>query len=205
MLVGLYRRENRPADAARVARELSARHEQNYIFKLELADALIAQAAAARKKRLPDLAREPEREAFTIFENLLAERPVVRRSEKTNAKLPADLVRFKYADALLTSEQPEAAAAEFARVTMVADAEPNLVTLARLRAARAFDLAGKRDDALAQYKAVLARPNVYNAHTQAERGLRQPYKRKNSDGDVSGGEPAGKGDSKEGTDNESNN
>jgi hypothetical protein len=35
---------------------------------------------------------------------------------------------------------------------------------------------GKRDEAVAQYKEVLARPNVYDAHDEAKRGLKQAYK-----------------------------
>ena len=48
--------------------------------------------------------------------------------------------------------------------------------MAHLYAARAFDLAGKRDDALAQYREVLTRPDIYAAHDEAKKGLRQPYK-----------------------------
>jgi len=41
-----------------------------------------------------------------------------------------------------------------------------------------LDLSGKRNDALTQYRAVLSRPNVYDAHEQAEMGLKEVYKRK---------------------------
>jgi len=51
-----------------------------------------------------------------------------------------------------------------------------LVTMAHLYAARAYDAGGKRDEALAQYKTVLARPNVYDAHDAAKRGLQKAYK-----------------------------
>jgi 23S rRNA A1618 N6-methylase RlmF len=49
--------------------------------------------------------------------------------------------------------------------------------MSRLRAAQALDLAGKRDEALEQYKAVLARPNIYDSHEEAKRGLREPFKK----------------------------
>jgi len=45
-----------------------------------------------------------------------------------------------------------------------------------LYAARAYDVAGKRDEAVAQYKEVLARPNVYDAHDEAKKGLKQAYR-----------------------------
>ena len=51
-----------------------------------------------------------------------------------------------------------------------------MATMAHLYAARALDLAGKRNDALAQYRVVLTRPNVYDAHEEAKKGLRQAYK-----------------------------
>jgi hypothetical protein len=59
----------------------------------------------------------------------------------------------------------------------VPNAEANCVTLARLRAAQSLDLAGRRDDALAEYKRVLARPNVYDSLEEARRGVREPYRR----------------------------
>ena len=45
-------------------------------------------------------------------------------------------------------------------------------------AGSAPDLAGKRADALTQYRAVLARPNVYDAHEQAQAGLKEAFKKK---------------------------
>jgi predicted Zn-dependent protease len=87
-----------------------------------------------------------------------------------------DLIHFKYGEALLTAGQGERAAKEFLAATKVERAEPGLVTMAHLYAARAYDVAGKRDEALAQYKEVLARPNVYDAHDEAKRGLKQAYK-----------------------------
>jgi hypothetical protein len=48
--------------------------------------------------------------------------------------------------------------------------------MGHLNAARALDLAGKRNDAVTQYRAVLARPNVYDAHEEAKRGMKQAYK-----------------------------
>lgn len=171
MLIALYRRENRPADAARLARELAARYERNYLFKLELADALVAEAAQGCAAGNTDTARRAESEAFTIFETLLADSKP--REDKTNRSL--DLVRFKYAEALQAGGQAERAAGEFLRAAADTNAEATLATMARLRAAQAFDLAGKRAEAIAQYKTVLARPKVYDAHEQAERGVRQPY------------------------------
>jgi len=87
-----------------------------------------------------------------------------------------DLIHFKYGEALLIAGYNDRAAKEFLATTKVERAEPGLITMAHLYAARSYDVAGKRDEALAQYKEVLARPNVYDAHDEAKRGLRQAYK-----------------------------
>ena len=87
-----------------------------------------------------------------------------------------DLIHFKYGEALLTAGNHERAAKEFLATTRVDRAEAGLVTMAHLYAARAYDAAGKRDEALAQYKEVLSRPNVYDAHEEAKRGMKQAYK-----------------------------
>jgi hypothetical protein len=72
--------------------------------------------------------------------------------------------------------QPERASKEFLAGASLPAAEAALATRSRLRAAQALDAAGKRDDALAQYKSVLARPNVFDSHEEAKRGLKEPYK-----------------------------
>jgi tetratricopeptide (TPR) repeat protein len=177
LLVALYRREGRAADAVPLARQLAARYERNYVFQLELADALIAQAATEKIGNTTDAAAH-EREAFAIFDKLLAATPNVRRGGRANTSpaMPLDLVRFKYAEALSAGARHAEAATEFARVANLQSAESSLATHAALRAAQSLDLAEKRDEAIAMYKSVLARPNVYGAHSRAERGLRQPFK-----------------------------
>src|SRR5205085_12200329 len=89
---------------------------------------------------------------------------------------PLDLVHYNYGDALLVAGEAERASKELLAAASVPGAESSLVTRARLRAAQALDVAGKRDDALTQYKAVLARPNVFDSHEDAMRGLKEPYK-----------------------------
>ena len=57
------------------------------------------------------------------------------------------------------------------------NAEAGLATMALLRAGQVYDLASKRNEALAQYKVVLMRPNVYDSRDQAQKGLKQPYRK----------------------------
>ena len=171
LLIVLYTREKRFNDALSHARELSARYPRNYLFRLEAADALVSQAELERKNKNTEAAVKAEREAFATFDDLLHDRSV-----RDTVSRALDLVHFKYGEVLLTAGEGERAAKEFLAATKVERAEPALVTMAHLYAARAYDLAGKRDEALSQYRQVLTRPDIYAAHDEAKKGLRQPYK-----------------------------
>jgi hypothetical protein len=171
LLIVLYTREKRFSDALSHARDLSAKYPRNYLFRLEAADALVSQAEVERKHKNTEAAVKAEREAFATFDDLLHDRSV-----RDTVSRALDLVHFKYGEVLLTAGEGERAAKEFLAATRVERAEPTLVTMAHLYAARAFDLAGKRDDALSQYREVLTRPDIYAAHDEAKKGLRQPYK-----------------------------
>ena len=171
LLIVLYTREKRFSDALSHARDLSAKYPRNYLFRLEAADALVSQAEVERKNKNTEAAVKAEREAFATFDDLLHDRSV-----RDTVSRALDLVHFKYGEVLLTAGEGERAAREFLAATRVEHAEPTLVTMAHLYAARAFDLAGKRDDALSQYREVLTRPDIYAAHDEAKKGLREPYK-----------------------------
>lgn len=171
VLVLLYTREKRFAEVVKLTRELSAKYPRNYLLRLETADALVSVAAEKRKEQDVAGAAQAENEAFATFDELLRDRNV-----RETAGRALDLIHFKYGEALLTAGANDRAAKEFLATTKVERAEPGLVTMAHLYAARAYDVAGKRDEALAQYKAVLARPNVYDAHEEAKRGMRQAYR-----------------------------
>jgi tetratricopeptide (TPR) repeat protein len=169
LLMVLYNREQRYTDVLTHARAQSAKYPRNYIFKLESASALVAQAEVERKAKNTEAANKAEREAFAIFEDLLRER-------SSGVSRVLDLIHFKYGEVLLTAGEGNRAAKEFIAATKAERADPALVTMAHLNAARAFDLAGKRDDALSQYRQVLSRPNVFDAHDEARKGLRGPFR-----------------------------
>lgn len=171
VLILLYTREKRFADVVKFARELSAKYPRNYLLKLETADALVSLAGQKRKANDAAGAVQAEKEAFATFEEVVRD-----RNMREAAGRALDLIHFKYGEALLTAGYNERAAKEFLSATKVDRAEPGMVTMAHLYAARAYDAAGKRDEALVQYKEVLARPNVYDAHDEAKRGLKQAYK-----------------------------
>ncbi|MGH9882223.1 MAG: tetratricopeptide repeat protein [Pyrinomonadaceae bacterium] len=171
LLILLYSREQRFADALAVARELSAKYPRNYLFRLETADALVSYASQQRKAGNQTGAAQAEQEAFKTFDDLLRDRTV-----KETVSKALDLVHFKYGEVLLTAGQGERAAAEFIAVIKVDGAEPTLVTMSHLYAARALDLAGKRNDAMSHYRQVLSRPDIFDAHDGAKKGLREPYR-----------------------------
>jgi tetratricopeptide (TPR) repeat protein len=173
LLIVLYTREKRFADVAEVARELAARYPRNYLYRLEIADALVSQAALERKATNPSGTTAAENEAFAMFEILLRDKSV-----RDTAARAFDLIHFKYGEALMTAGQYERAAKEFLASAEATGAQAGLATMAHLQAGHALDLAGKRNDALTQYRDVLARPDVYDAHDQARQGLRAPYRLK---------------------------
>jgi tetratricopeptide (TPR) repeat protein len=171
LLVLLYTREHRYEDVLKLTRELGVKYPRNYLYRLETADTLVALAAQKRKASDPNGAAQAEKEAFATFDDLLRDRVV--RDASTRA---LDLIHFKYGEALAVAGQQDRAAKEFLATTKIDHAEPGLVTMAHLYAARSLDVVGKREEALAQYKQVLARPNVYDAHDEAKKGLKQVYK-----------------------------
>src|SRR5215208_6236755 len=171
VLVLLYTREKRFTDVLKLTRELSAKYPRNYLLRLETADALVSLAGVKRKENDVAGAVQAEKEAFATFDELLRDRNV-----RDSAARALDLIHFKYGESLSIAGYNDRAAKEFLAATRVDRAESGLITMAHLYAARSYDIAGKRDEALAQYKEVLARPNVYDAHDEAKRGLRQAYK-----------------------------
>src|ERR1051325_1186107 len=174
LLLVLYKREKRYGDSLAISRELGAKYPRNYLYKLETADALLAQAGLDRQAGNSSAAASAEREALSTYEALLQDRSV-----REVAARSLDLIHFRYGDALFTAGRFDIAAKEFLAATAVNGGEPTLATLARLRAAQSLDLAGKRNEALIQYRSGLQRPAVENSHEEAKRGLREPYKIKN--------------------------
>jgi tetratricopeptide (TPR) repeat protein len=155
MLQAIYRNEKRYDEALALLRELSAKYPRSYLLKLETASTLVTLHRAE--------------EAYAAFEGLLKD---------PAAAAAVDLVHYQYAEALAHNKERRRAAEHFLAVPNSNGADAGLATLALLRAAQIYDLAGQRSDAIAQYKAVLARPNVYDTREQAERGLKQPFAEK---------------------------
>ncbi|HEY8461423.1 MAG TPA: tetratricopeptide repeat protein, partial [Blastocatellia bacterium] len=152
LLVAIFRNEKRYDEALALLDQLCSKYPRSYLLKLERASALVT------LKRLD--------EAYAVFESLLKD-PVAASAR--------DLIHYQYAEALARNLEHKRAAAEFAAVCQLEKSDSSLATISRLRAAQMYDLAGNRQEALAQYKEVLSRPNVYDTRQQAERGLIRPF------------------------------
>ncbi|MGH9966941.1 MAG: hypothetical protein ACREBG_03775 [Pyrinomonadaceae bacterium] len=169
LLIAIYKREKHFPEALALSRELHQRYPRNYLLSLETADALISLAALDRQTRSKE-SDSMEREALDTFEELSRGRPTADDSPRA-----LDLINFRYGEALLLMNQPGRAAEKFLAAAAVRRADAGLVSRAHLLAAQAFDIAGKRHEALDEYRMVLSRPNVYDSHDQARRGLKKPY------------------------------
>jgi hypothetical protein len=180
LLIVLLKREKRYEEALAISRELGTKYPRNYLFKLETADALVSIASVERGAGHVAETMRAEREALVVFDSLLHDRALREAASRS-----LDLIHFRYGEALLEANQTESAAQEFLAAANVTGASPELATMAHLNAARAFDLAGKRNDALAHYRIVLTRPDVLDAHDEAKQGLKEPYKSKNNGKNVS--------------------
>lgn len=167
LLVILYVREKRYGDAAEQARQLSTKYPRNYLYRMETADALVSQATIANTANHALRDTEVVREALSIYEALLRDKELGRSM---------DLIHFKYGEALLKTGQKERAVAEFLAAAKTEGADEGLATMAYLYAAQSLDASNKRSEALVKYRLVLSRPDVYDAHNQARKGLAQPYK-----------------------------
>ncbi len=154
-LLAIYQNEKRYNDGLVILQELSAKYPRSYLLKLETASTLVTLNRA--------------KDAYAAFEELLKD---------SSAREAIDLVHYQYAEALALGKEHRFAAEHFLAVPKSNGADAGLATLALLRAAQVYDLAGQRNDAVAQYKVVLARPNVYDTREQAERGLKHPFMEK---------------------------
>ena len=75
--------------------------------------------------------------------------------------------------------QPARAAEEFLAAKGNGGTQTSLTTMAHLRAAQALDLAGRRREALVEYRAVLERPKLNRSYEEARKGLSEPYRKSN--------------------------
>jgi tetratricopeptide (TPR) repeat protein len=86
LLIDLYKREKRFTDAFEVARQLSEKYPRNYLFRLQMADALVSEILRLRKTKAPNSANQ-EQQVMNIFASLLR--------DKTLDRTAIDLINFR--------------------------------------------------------------------------------------------------------------
>ena len=93
LLIELYKREKRWKDAVATARQLSEKYPRNYLFKLQMADALASQIVTLRKAKDANetTGDAEEKELQSIFDSLMR--------DKTLERSTAELVQFRYREA----------------------------------------------------------------------------------------------------------
>jgi len=81
-LVDLYKREKRWDDAIATTRDLSVRYPRNYLFKLQLAEALALKILADRKNKTSKPVTESfeQREVFSIYDSLLHDKTLATQT-----------------------------------------------------------------------------------------------------------------------------
>lgn len=158
MLIGIYQNEGKPEAALAILKDFTSRYPNNFLFRLELASVL------------SQLNRKDE--AIAAFDSLVKE-----AGTNSPAAKAMDLIRFQYGEVLAKQNEFDKAAKQFLQVPKETTADPGLVTMSLLRAGQVYDLAQQRDEAITQYKVVLTRPNVYDSRDQAQKGLKQPFKK----------------------------
>jgi tetratricopeptide (TPR) repeat protein len=158
LLVDLYKREQRWHDAIEVSRSLASRYPRNFLFKLQLADALTE--ASDTKANLI--------EVESIFARLVTENLIDSSA--------IDLVHFRYAETLLRLGDPARAMIQYRLVVNHKESELGLKSMSRLRLAQCLDLQGKRSEAIASYRVILANPDTADLIDEARKGIREPYR-----------------------------
>ena len=93
LLIDLYKREKRWKDAVATARQLSEKYPRNYLFKLQMADALASQIVTLRKAKDANetAGAAEEKELQSIFDSLMR--------DKTLERSTTELVQFRYREA----------------------------------------------------------------------------------------------------------
>lgn len=152
VLIAIYRREGRYADALKLIEELRQKYPRNYMFRLERASVLSLSDKSC--------------ESYAAFEEVLKD---------ASAQAIADQIHYQYGQALLEHSEFERAVQQFTAVSQSPNADEALVTLAQLGQGQALDAAGQRTQAQTEYQRVLKRKDAFDSRKDARRYLERPY------------------------------
>jgi tetratricopeptide (TPR) repeat protein len=153
VLIGIYTKEGQPERALELISQLATKYPRNYLFGVERAGMLYRMGRADEGGR--------------AFEGLLKDDRIASQA--------ADLVNYQWGEALAARGDYAEAIARYNEVKRWSKSDEGLVSLAHLHAGQALDAVGKRDEALAEYQAVLKRENVFDSHKLASQYVKKPY------------------------------
>jgi hypothetical protein len=156
LLIGIYSREGRPDRALEIISHLAAKYPRNYLFGVE------------RAAMLYGMGRHAEGDA--AYGGLLKDERI--------AQAAADLVNYQWAESLMAAGNHRSAIERYTEVKRWPKSDKGLVSLAHLHTGQALDLMGKREEAVAEYKAVLGRENIFDSHKLAGEYIKKPYSMK---------------------------
>jgi tetratricopeptide (TPR) repeat protein len=153
LLIGIYSREKQPEKALETISFLADKYPRNYLLGVE------------RAARLYERGRAEE--GAQVFASLL--------KDATAAQAASDYINYQWGESLLQAKDYAAAIERYKEVMGWAKSEKSLISLAHLHAGQALDAMGKRDEAIAEYKTVLQRENIYDSHKQATEYVKKAY------------------------------
>lgn len=153
LLIGIYSREKQPEKALETISFLSNKYPRNYLLGVE------------RAARLYERGRKEE--GAQVFASLL--------KDATAAQAASDYINYQWGESLMQAKDYAAAIERYKEVMGWTKSEKSLISLAHLHAGQALDSLGKRDEAIAEYKTVLQRENIYDSHKQASEYVKKAY------------------------------
>jgi tetratricopeptide (TPR) repeat protein len=151
-LIAIYQREKNYREALKLLDELTSKYPRNYLYSLE-------RAATLGRSGM-------DCESYAAFDQILKDE---------RARTVADLIHYRYGEALLAGGDFARAARQFLAATETPEADSALVSLAHLGQGQSLDAMGQRAPALEQYRVALAREDVFDSHNKAHRYEKRPY------------------------------
>jgi hypothetical protein len=153
----LLEHEGRPSDALADAASLSQKYPRNYL--LHLAKAQLQETMGRRD------------EANATYMQILR---LAEEKKPNYQRIQVTALQWEIGNRLLAS-QPRAALEHYQSILSDPAADERWRVLALLQSGCAFDLLGRREDAIRQYQLVLGMREYDNSHAHAHRYLQTPF------------------------------
>jgi len=153
-LEAIYDREGNQDKSLELVDYLRKKYPRNYLLGVERGRLLYAKGDADEGARQ--------------FESLL--------NDPKTASEATDIINYQWAEMLRGRGDWNQALSKYAAVTQWPGSEQGLVSIAYLNAGQMLDVLGRRQDAIAEYRMVLERDNVYDSHDQAQSFIKNAYR-----------------------------